>query len=138
MAERIHEYDCSIGYALEIIPPFQLRSYFALLHDMVSFSELVSNEPSDPSLALPLQHFEMRLRWPTGKVTTEWYPPHVAPSSSVLYMVGRLGLRENKNIMSMDWRGYQNVQQIGAEIRSHSMFWKTERYITCVLHVLQV
>lgn len=116
----IQQIEHILGCALETIPPFQLHSFFAFVFGWVSFREMAWNYADDG-------YFEQTIEWPSGRVTKEYFPKWLVPSSPIKYIAGRLGLANNKSIQRLDFDGFQSAAQIGAAMNGYLRYYTSPR-----------
>ena len=137
MPSRIREFECIIGYALQTLPYFQLRYFFAFLLRWVTFEDLRRNAPLPAETHADQHYTEMSIQWHDGRISKEYLPSWIAPSSVVLFFAKRLGLETCCNVLLMDSEGFQNAYQITCELKSWLRFYKTNRY--CVyFHLIHI
>ena len=111
-----------IGHALVFIAPCQLRSFFALLYNMVKYEDLIHSKPKD-------KYFKQKLKWETGTITTCYLPPLKAPSSCVTFWIKKLQMYDRDDIKCFDDDGYSSLTELVAEMKGLYLFYSTARYV---------
>lgn len=133
---RIDQYKSIIGYTMEMLPPFQLPLFFALLLKWTTFEEVTRNSESRVETPENEQFMQQSIQWPSGRRSIEFYPQIAAPNSVAHYVSKQLGLQNNKSIKRMDHEGYQSPRQISAAMKGYFKLYTEPRYTMHFTHIL--
>ena len=110
-----------IGHAMENVYPCQLQTYMALLYNMVSLDDIISNDENK-------NLYKQNLVLANGKQIINNLPSIKAPVSAVQFWIEQLKLTENELIKSFSYGGYSSVTELVAELKGFYKFYTQARY----------
>lgn len=115
---------------MQNVVPCQIASYFALLHDMVTYEQIINNKPSSDDEQY--KNFKQILKFNDGLQLTTYLPPYVAPNSAIQFWCGQLKLMEDSTINSYIDEGYSSIEQTIAEVLGYYEFYTCPRLILSI------
>lgn len=113
-----------IGDAIETINPYELTTYFALLYQMITLSDIIDQ---NQYIKFNKPHFILKLKWPCGYTQSDALPLCKAPTSAVKLWIKYTKLMDRKHLYNFYKIGYRSTNELQGCLIGYYKFWSVER-----------